>query len=49
MTKDLKKKLLDRVNELDAFKIGDFTLSSGAKSKFYFDGRSLTLDGTSAK
>ncbi|MEG3582053.1 MAG: orotate phosphoribosyltransferase [Chloroflexota bacterium] len=48
MTKDLKKKLLDRVNELDAFKIGDFTLSSGAKSKFYFDGRSLTLDGTGA-
>lgn len=28
-----------------AFRWGDFTLSSGRKSNFYFDGRQVTLDG----
>ncbi|HJN58609.1 MAG TPA: orotate phosphoribosyltransferase [Dehalococcoidia bacterium] len=36
--------LLNRINHLKAFKTGDFLLSSGKKSDFYFDGRLLTLD-----
>ena len=36
--------LLERVDHLKAFKIGDFVLASGKKSDFYFDGRLLTLD-----
>lgn len=28
-----------------AFRFGDFTLSSGRKSSYYFDGRQVTLDG----
>ena len=44
----LKQKYLDsllkRINYLKVFKTGDFVLSSGEKSDFYFDGRLLTLD-----
>ena len=36
--------LLNRISNLKAFKTGDFLLSSGKKSDFYFDGRLLTLD-----
>lgn len=37
-------RLLERARELDALKFGDFTLSSGQKSTYYFDGRLLSLD-----
>ena len=37
-------RLLERAMELGALEIGEFTLSSGQKSKYYFDGRLLTLD-----
>jgi orotate phosphoribosyltransferase len=38
------ERLLERALELEALKYGDFTLSSGKKSSYYFDGRRLTLD-----
>lgn len=44
MNKINKKKLLDRAIELKALEYGDFTLASGMKSNFYFDGRLLSLD-----
>ena len=37
-------RLLGRALELGALELGEFTLSSGQKSKYYFDGRLLTLD-----
>ncbi|MFH1731217.1 MAG: orotate phosphoribosyltransferase [Planctomycetota bacterium] len=37
-----KAKLLELIKR-DAFKTGDFTLASGAKSNYYIDGRLLTL------
>ncbi len=37
-------RLLERAKELDALRFGDFTLSSGQKSTYYFDGRLLSLD-----
>ncbi len=37
-------RLLERAMELGALELGEFTLSSGQKSKYYFDGRLLTLD-----
>ena len=37
------KKLLRVAEELGALTFGDFTLSSGQKSNYYFDGRLLTL------
>ena len=44
MNNKTKKKLLDRAIELKALEYGDFTLASGMKSNFYFDGRLLSLD-----
>ena len=41
------QRLLERALELQALQYGDFTLTSGAKSKYYFDGRLLTTDGES--
>ncbi|MDC0960698.1 orotate phosphoribosyltransferase [Dehalococcoidia bacterium] len=41
---ELKNKLLQRVKELNVFKTGNFTLTSGVKSKFYLDGRLLSMD-----
>ncbi len=38
------ERLLERAKELGALKFGDFTLSSGQKSTYYFDGRLLSLD-----
>lgn len=38
------QRLYDRAIKLDCLKFGDFTLSSGAKSSYYFDGRLLSLD-----
>lgn len=37
-------RLLGRAKELGALQFGDFTLSSGKKSSYYFDGRQLSLD-----
>jgi len=36
--------VLKRAEELGALQYGEFTLSSGAKSAYYFDGRVLSLD-----
>ena len=44
---DLRKiaeRLYERALELDSLKFGDFTLSSGQKSTYYFDGRMLSTD-----
>lgn len=37
-------RLLERARELEALQYGDFRLSSGASSGFYFDGRLLSMD-----
>lgn len=37
-------RLLERAKELGALEFGDFTLTSGQKSTYYFDGRQLSLD-----
>ncbi len=37
-------RLLERAKELGALEFGDFTLTSGQKSSYYFDGRQLSLD-----
>ena len=37
-------RLLQRAEEVEALQYGEFTLSSGAKSNFYFDGRLLSTD-----
>jgi nicotinate (nicotinamide) nucleotide adenylyltransferase len=39
-----EERLLERAKELGALEFGDFTLTSGQKSKYYFDGRRLSLD-----
>jgi orotate phosphoribosyltransferase len=41
---DTARRLLDLALEKGALKYGDFTLSSGKKSSYYFDGRLLSLD-----
>lgn len=38
------QRLYERAMEIDALQFGDFTLTSGQKSSFYFDGRLLSLD-----
>ena len=40
----IAERLYDRAMELDSLKFGDFTLSSGQKSTYYFDGRMLSTD-----
>ena len=42
--KGLVDRILDRALALGALKYGEFTLTSGTQSKYYFDGRLLTLD-----
>ena len=42
--KELKMRLLARAVEVKALKFGTFVLSSGKESRFYFDGRLLSLD-----
>jgi orotate phosphoribosyltransferase len=37
-------RLYDRAMELESLRFGDFTLSSGQKSTYYFDGRMLSTD-----
>ena len=39
-----KERLLEIAHDRGALRYGDFTLSSGAHSNYYFDGRLLTLD-----
>jgi orotate phosphoribosyltransferase len=39
----LGDRILEKCKELDALLFGDFTLASGEKSGYYFDGRLLTL------
>ena len=43
-TKDMVGRLLELAVERGALQYGDFTLSSGRKSAYYFDGRLLSLD-----
>jgi len=40
----LADRLLQRAEEVNALRFGDFTLTSGKKSNFYFDGRLLSTD-----
>ncbi len=42
-TANLGQQILDTASELGALLHGDFTLTSGEKSSYYFDGRLLTL------
>ena len=42
-TQELALEIRDAALEMNALTYGDFTLSSGQKSGFYFDGRLLTL------
>ena len=42
-----RAKLLGLIRR-DAFKLGEFTLASGAKSNYYIDGRLLTLSSDGA-
>ncbi len=46
---DKAERLLERALELEALRYGEFTLTSGAKSSYYFDGRLLTTDGESVE
>ena len=39
----ISRRILEIANEVDALKYGKFILSSGHESKYYFDGRRLTL------
>ena len=41
-----KEKLYKRIQEIEVFKKGNFTLSSGKKSNYYIDGRLISLDPT---
>ena len=43
-TADAADRLLELALERGALRYGDFTLSSGRKSSYYFDGRLLSLD-----
>ena len=43
------ERLLGRALKLGALRYGEFTLASGAKSSYYFDGRLLTTDGESVE
>ena len=49
MENEKKKELYDRALKLKALVYGDFTLSSGLKSNFYFDGRLLSMDPIASK
>ena len=41
---NVAEKLLQRALDMGALTYGDFTLTSGKKSSYYFDGRLLSLD-----
>ena len=44
MTSGIAERLLELAVERGALKYGEFTLTSGKKSPYYFDGRLLSLD-----
>ena len=44
MASGVAERLLELAVESSALKYGDFTLTSGKKSSYYFDGRLLSLD-----
>ncbi len=46
---DIARRLLDVALERGALKYGEFTLSSGKQSSYYFDGRLLSLDPEGAE
>jgi orotate phosphoribosyltransferase len=43
LSDELARKILELSERVGALKYGDFTLSSGAKSSYYFDGRLISL------
>ncbi len=43
MSSEISKKVLELSEQVGALQYGDFTLSSGAKSSYYFDGRLMSL------
>ena len=47
--RDVGRRLLDVALERGALKYGEFTLTSGRKSSYYFDGRLLSLDPEGAQ
>jgi len=44
MPPSLIEQILERAKTLEALRFGEFKLSAGRTSKYYFDGRLLTLD-----
>ena len=48
MSHSAAQSLLELSERLGALQYGEFTLSSGAKSHYYFDGRLVTLDAEGA-
>ncbi|MFW6175164.1 MAG: orotate phosphoribosyltransferase [Chloroflexota bacterium] len=42
--REISQRIKERAEKLGALLFGDFTLTSGAKSSYYFDGRLLSLD-----
>ena len=42
-TSELAARILEKCKELNALKFGEFTLASGKTTKYYFDGRLLTM------
>ena len=44
MSDELARKILELSERVGALKYGEFTLSSGAKSSYYFDGRLISLN-----
>ncbi len=48
MSNSNAQRLLELSERLGALQYGEFTLSSGAKSHYYFDGRLVTLDAEGA-
>jgi orotate phosphoribosyltransferase len=43
LDKESARRILEIANEVGAFLRGNFTLTSGRKSSYYFDGRKMTL------
>ena len=43
MSSEISRKILALSEQVGALKYGDFTLASGAKSSYYFDGRLISL------
>lgn len=48
MTSELSSKILEVSQKVGSLKYGDFVLSSGAKSRYYFDGRLISLNAEGA-